>query len=77
MLGNPLGEGLPWPNCSGKISIEMGTTTLQNSPYLCVFKYARAVKQKPGARLKRRKGWGEMKLVRFARARLRATLNRF
>ena len=46
VLGNPLGEGLPWPNCSGKISIEMGTTTLQNSPYLCVFKYARAVKQK-------------------------------
>ena len=45
MIGT-LGAGLPWPSCSSKISINMATTRLQNSPYLCVFNYARAVKQK-------------------------------
>ncbi|CAH3039009.1 unnamed protein product, partial [Porites lobata] len=30
----PFPTGLPWPNCSGKIFINMGTTRLQNSPYL-------------------------------------------
>ena len=37
----PYTTGLPWPSCSGKIFINMGTTRLQNSPYLCVFKYVR------------------------------------
>ena len=36
----PFPTGLPWPNCSGKIFINMGTTRLQNSPYLCVCTYA-------------------------------------
>ena len=57
---------------------------LQNSPYFCVFKYARAVKQKAGARLKKESEngerrcfffffhtrYGRVRLARFARIRL-------
>ena len=49
---------------------------LQNSPYFCVFKYARAVKQKVWNKAENRaRDWGEtlhtrVKLARFARVRL-------
>ena len=43
---------------------------LQNSPYFCVFKYARAVKQKVWNEAENReRDWGET-LVRFACVRL-------
>ena len=43
---------------------------LQNSPYFCVFKYARAVKEKVWNEAENReRDWGET-LVRFARVRL-------
>ena len=43
---------------------------LQNSPYFCVFKYARAVKQKVWNEAENREqDWGET-LARFARVRL-------
>ena len=38
---------------------------LQNSPYFCVFKYARAVKQKAGARLKTESETGEGRCFLF------------
>ena len=49
---------------------------LQNSPYFCVFKYARAVKQKAWNEAENReRDWGEtrdgrVRLARFARVRL-------
>ena len=49
---------------------------LQNSPYFCVFKYARAVKQKAWDEAENReRDWGEtpdgrVRLARFARVRL-------
>ena len=52
---------------------------LQNSPYFCVFKYARAVKQKVWNEAENReRDWGEtphtpvgrVRLARFARVRL-------
>ena len=49
---------------------------LQNSSYFCVFKYARAVKQKVWNKAENReRDWGEtpygrVRLVRFARVRL-------
>ena len=45
---------------------------LQNSPYFCVFKYARAVKRgwKQRARLGRHTPYGRVRLARFARVRL-------
>ena len=45
---------------------------LQNSPYFCVFKYARAVKQKVWNEVKNReRDWGEtrVRLASFARVR--------
>ena len=59
-------------------------TRLQNSPYFCVFKYGRAVKQKVGNEAENReRDWGEtvfflsphtpvarVRLARFARVRL-------
>ena len=38
---------------------------LQNSPYFCVLKYARAVKQKAGARLKTESETGERRCFFF------------
>ena len=47
---------------------------LQNSPYFCVFKYARAVKQKVWNKAENReRDWGDVgrvRLARFARVRL-------
>ena len=59
-------------------SILFGEGRLQNSPYFCVFKYARAVKQKVWNEAENReRDWGEthtpygrVRLARFARVRL-------
>ena len=54
----------------------VSTPRLQNSPYFCVFKYARAVKQKVWNEAENReREWGEtldgrVRLARFARVRL-------
>ena len=46
-------------------------TRLQNSPYFCIFKYARAVKQKVRNEAENReRDYGRVRLARFARARL-------
>ena len=64
---------------------------LQNSPYFCVFKYARTVKQKVWSEAENRErdwgetfkrpGYGRVGLARFARVRLErycySSLNRF
>ena len=42
---------------------------LQNSPYFCVFKYARAVKQKVGNEAENRdRDWGETLKIRASHA---------
>ena len=44
----------------------MFVTRLQNSPYFCVFKYARAVKQKVWNEAENReRDWGETLKIRF------------
>ena len=46
---------------------------LQNSPYFCVFKYARAVKQKVWNEAENReRDWGETLKIRFLSHALRA-----
>ena len=46
-------------------------TRLQNSPYFCVFKYARAVKQKVRNEAENReRDYGRVRLARFGCARL-------
>ena len=40
---------------------------LQNSPHFCVFKYARAVKQKVWNEAENRERYGHVRLARFAR----------
>ena len=46
-------------------------TRLQNSPYFCVFKYARAVKQKVWNEAENReRDWGETLKIRFFFSRL-------
>ena len=46
-------------------------TRLQNSPYFCVFKYARAVKQKVWNKAENgERDHGRVRLARFVRARL-------
>ena len=46
-------------------------TRLQNSPYFCVFKYARTVKQNVWNEAENReRDYGRVRLARFARARL-------
>ena len=50
---------------------------LQNSPYFCVFKYARAVKQKVWNEAENReRDWGEKLKILYGRVRL-TTLYRF
>ena len=65
-------------NCTKRLLRRLGFR-LQNSPYFCVFKYARAVKQKVwngcGTRLKTEsetgeRRYGRVRLARFARIRL-------
>ena len=43
---------------------------LQNSSYFCVFKYARAVKQKVSKKAENRDRDSHVRLARFARVRL-------
>ena len=45
-------------------------TRLQNSPYFCVFKYARAVKQKAWNEAENRERYWRVRLARFSCARL-------
>ena len=46
----------------------LNPSRLQNSPYFCVFKYARAVKQKVGNEAENReRDWGETLKIRFSR----------
>jgi len=46
-------------------------TRLQNSPYFCIFKYARAVKQKVWNEAENReRDYGRVRLARYASARL-------
>ena len=53
------------------MSLSMYGLRLQNSPYFCVFKYARAVKQKIWNEAEtRERDWGEMLKIRFFFSRL-------
>ena len=83
--GKEGGQGPPpaWALTSYCVSDNTSVVRLQNSPYFCVFKYARAVKQKVWNEAENReRDWGEtlkirffslashVRLMRFARARL-------
>ena len=49
-----------------RIGLSHGVIRLQNSPYFCVFKYARAVKQKVWNEAENsERDWGEMLKIRF------------
>ena len=48
----------------------MENCRLQNNPYFCVFKYARAVKRKVWNEAENRERYGRVKLARFARVSL-------
>ena len=49
-----------------RIGLSHGVIRLQSSPYFCVFKYARAVKQKVWNEAENsERDWGEMLKIRF------------
>ena len=57
----------------GPYSVRYKRSRLQNSPYFCVFKYARAVKQKVwNEAANREQDWGETLKISFASHALRA-----
>ena len=52
----------PWPK---QLTASAHVCRLQNSPYFCVFKYARAVKQKVWNEAENReRDWGEKRVIR-------------
>ena len=66
--GKEGGQGPPpaWALISYCVSDNTSVVRLQNSPYFCVFKYARAVKQKVWNEAENReRDWGETLKIRF------------
>ena len=55
-----------------RLNLRLSIRRLQNSPYFCVLKYARAVKQKVWNEVENReRDWGETLKIRLSRGRVR------